>query len=72
MFFSNVINEEIMSAGLTVTSFNQLLQYAIFSNIFGNTTSNKSKTMKETVSKLFKKILFLNSFLSTDGQKLII
>ena len=52
--FSNIIYQEVISASLTATSSNHLPQYSIFSNIFGNTNSNKSIIMKETVEKLNK------------------
>ena len=49
--FSNVIDPDIISGNLTATISDELPQFAVIPNMFGNTLGNKSKNYERDRSK---------------------
>ena len=60
--FSNVFDPEIVSGNLITTNSDHLPQFAIISNMFGNTTDNKSKICERSWSQFDPKNFILDYF----------
>ena len=60
--FSNVIDPDIISANLTAAISDQLPQFAIIPNIFGNIRGNKSNIYERNWSKFDRENFILDCF----------
>ena len=68
--FSNVIDPDIISGNLTATISDHLSQFAIITNMFGNTSGNKSKIYERDWSK-FDRENFILDYFSVDWEVLL-
>ena len=68
--FSNIIDPDITSGNLTATISENVPQFAIIPNMFGNTTSNKSNIYERDWSK-FDSEYFILDYFSSDWEDLL-
>ena len=68
--FSNIIDPDIMPGNLTDIISNHLPQFAITSNMFGNTVSNKSNIYERDWSKFYQEN-FIQDYFSIHWKHLL-
>ena len=68
--FSNIIDPDIMPGNLTDIISNHLPQFAIISNMFGNTASNKSNIYERDWSKFYQEN-FIQDYFSIHWEHLL-
>ena len=68
--FLNIIDPDLISGNLTAIISDHLPQFAIISNMFGNTTSNKSNICDRGCSKFDRKH-FIPDYFSIDWDDLL-